>query len=82
MAVALAEILEMDCCFVIYMQTGDTADVFPQLEGIYSVQCKCLHLQKLLSHSWASRPSASQAIQLCCIALYGPTIPLAGTERM
>jgi hypothetical protein len=29
-----------------------------------------------------NKPSASQAVQLCCIVLYGPTIPPAGKIRV
>jgi serine/threonine protein kinase len=58
-------------------EIGYTADVLPQLEVKYSVPCNRL-LQQLVSHSVESRPSASQAIQLCSIVLYGPTTPTLG----
>ena len=65
---------------LLLIQTQYTDDILPQLLGTYSVHCQWL-LQQIISHSVENRPSASQAVQLCCIVLYGPTIPLVGDEQ-
>lgn len=58
-----------------------TTEILPALGGTYSVSCKCF-LQQLVSHSVDNRPNASQAIQLCSIILYGPTIPTDGDIKV
>jgi serine/threonine protein kinase len=60
-----------------HKKTRYTSEILPQLEGSFSVSCSHL-LQQFVSHSVESRPSASQAIQLCSIVLYGPTTPTLG----
>ena len=64
---------------LVLIQTHYTVDVLPQLHGMYSAHCQRL-LQQLVLHSVENRPSASQAIQLCCIVRYGPTIPSVGDD--
>jgi serine/threonine protein kinase len=62
-------------------QTPYTCAILPRLGGSCSASCERL-LQQLVSHSVEERPSASQAVQLCCIALYGPIIRSEGDLRV
>ena len=65
---------------LLLIQTHYTADILPQLGGRYSVRCDHLFRQ-IVSHSVENRPSATQAIQLCRIVLYGPTSPSVGADK-